>query len=348
MLVLAFAAAAVAASPAGARPMLVGVHDDSAKWTADTSRVAEVQRQAGFGTVKVSFPWRRGMWHPGRTERDYIYRLSRMSLLQQRVVLAFTGRARQAPRTAATRQQFCSYVREVVASVPAVRDVVIWNEVNSPSFWRPQRNAPREYAALLARCWDLLHAQRPDVNVILSTASAHKPLRFLRALGAAYRASGRTRPLVDTFGHNPYPRYASERPSAVHRDGYVGQGDYPALVSTIRASFAATPQALTSIWYLEDGFQTHTPFGWPLYSGRENARSLVPVHSQAEQVGDALALAYCRQPLVGAFFNFQLADERRLAGWQSGVLWANWQPKPAYGPVRDTAEAIAGGDIECW
>jgi hypothetical protein len=238
-------------------------------------------------------------------------------------------------------------VREIVASIPAARDVVIWNETNSPAFWRPQRDAPREYAALLARCWDLLHARRPDVNVILSTAPRHNPLGFLRRLGAAYRASGRTRPLVDTFGHNPYPRYASEVPAAVHKDGYVGQGDYPALVSTIRTSFAATPQELTSIWYLEDGFQTRTPFGPPLYTGRENALAPVPAHAQADQLRDALALAYCRQPLVGAFFNFQLADEQRLTGWQSGVLWANWRPKPAHEPVREVASAIADGDVEC-
>lgn len=52
-----------------------------------------------------------------------------------------------------------------------------------------------------------------------------RPLEFLRELGAAYAASGRPWLLVDTFGHNPYPLFASEPPAAMHGGGYVGQGD---------------------------------------------------------------------------------------------------------------------------
>lgn len=353
MLVLVVAISAAAASTASARTMVVGVQDDSVKWLEDTPGLVRIQRSVGFGTVKVSFPWRPGMWHAGRVERYYVARLARMSLLRQHVVVAFGGTAANAPRTPAARQQFCSYVRSVTASLPGARDVVIWNEVNSPTFWRPQRDAPPEYAALLGRCWDVLHAMRPDVNVISSTAPSHDPLGFLRALGAAYAASGRPRPLVDTFGHNPYPRDPTEAPNATHADGYVGQGDYDALVSTLRESFVETPQQVQAIWYLEDGFQTHTPFGQPLYYGRENEVSLLPalapapVVDQKDQLRSALSLAYCHQPLVGAFFNFLLADERRLAGWQSGLLWANWRPKPSSGPVREVLSQIGDGTLAC-
>jgi hypothetical protein len=224
-----------------------------------------------------------------------------------------------------------------------VRDVVIWNEVNSPAFWRPQRDAPEQYAALLARCWDLLHAMRPDVNVVSSTAPRHGPLEFLRQLGAEYAASGRTRPLVDTFGHNPYPLFASESPAAVHDGGYVGQGDYPALVDTLEASFPGTPR----IWYLENGFQTTSPVQGALYHGRETESEPLRASDQARQLVEALKLAYCSQPHVGAFFNFQLADERRLGGWQSGLLWANWRPKPSRGPVRELIEHIRSGELAC-
>ncbi|HEV8687118.1 MAG TPA: hypothetical protein VGQ84_07570 [Gaiellaceae bacterium] len=338
--------------------MLVGVDDDWVKWRADTPGLVRIQRDAGFDTVKVMFPWRPGMLHPGTIEQHYISRLSRMSLLRQRVVLAFAGRARHAPRTPRARDQFCRYVRGIVAAVPGARDIVIWNEVNSPSFWRPQRDAPRQYAALLGRCWDELHALRPDVNVISSTAPRHNPLQFVRGVGAAYRASGRTRPLVDTFGHNPYPSVSSESPAAVHENGYVGQGDYDALVRAIQVSFSGTHQPLlgeqgVTIWYLEDGFQTRTPFGRPLYHGLENELALIPalapgpVVDQVDQLQRALALAYCQQPLVGALFNFQLADERRLAGWQSGLLWANWQPKPSYAPLRDLLAQITSGAYAC-
>lgn len=336
--------------------MLVGVDDDWVKWRNDTPGLVRIQQDAGFGTVKVMFPWRRGMFHPGTTERHYIERLARMSLMQQRVVVAFSGR--QAPRTAAARAQFCGYARDVVSSLPGVKDVVIWNEVNSPTYWRAQRTAPGEYVALLARCWDDLHAAIPEVNVISSTAPAHKPLDFIRRMGSAYRATGRTKPIVDTFGHNPYPFVASERPHISHLNGYVGQGDYDALVRAFQVAFTKTGQPLpgeqgVTIWYLEDGFQTRTPFGRPLYIGFENATGLVPALApagsvdQEGQLRDALTLAYCGQPLVGAFFNFLLADEQRLSGWQSGLLWANWRPKPSYAPLREMFAQIGRGTLAC-
>jgi hypothetical protein len=346
------AVALVVVPSASARTFLVGVTDDTVKWRADTPGIVRIQREAGFATVKVTFPWRPGMWHPRRLERFYVDRVARMASLDQHVVVAFGGSADDAPRRQATRQQFCSYVRDVVAQLPSVDEVVIWNEVNSPAFWRPQRDAPAKYAALLARCWDLLHRMRPDVKVISSTAPSHRPLDFLSEMGAAYVASGRTRPIVDAFGHNPYPRDSSERPTATHDDGYVGQGDYGLLVDTIRGAFAGTAQPAlgedgVSIWYLENGFQTAAPRRSRLYQGRENESRPLGVDDQARQLIDALKLAYCSQPFVDAFFNFQLADERRLAGWQSGVLWADWRPKPSSGPVRDVIAAIRSSWLAC-
>src|SRR5207249_2327254 len=74
---------------------------------------------------------------------------------------------------------------------PGVADVVIWNEANSVRFWRPQRGAAAAYEALLADCYDELHAVRKRLNVVTSTAPHDDPGRFVTALGAAYRASGR-------------------------------------------------------------------------------------------------------------------------------------------------------------
>jgi hypothetical protein len=66
------------------------------------------------------------------------------------------------------------------------------------------------------------------------------------------------------------------------------------------------------------------------------------VLDQAEQLRDAIELAYC-QPAVAAFFNFELVDERRLSGWQSGVLWADWTRKPSFATfetaIKERADA---------
>jgi hypothetical protein len=59
-----------------------------------------------------------------------------------------------------------------------------------------------------------------------------------------------------------------------------------------------------------------------------------------------MRLASC-QPYVGAFFNFLLADEPSLSGWQSGLLWSNWQPKPSYAVFARTVADIRRGWVDC-
>ena len=135
--------------------------------------------------------------------------------------------------------------------------------------------------------------------MITTTAASHDPVAFLGAVADAYRASGRPRPLFDTVGHNPYPLFPDEVPDAIHHV-YVGQGDHARLLSMLDESFAGTAQPSTSIWYLENGFQTSVA-AWrrSLYAGHESVEGAVSGTRQAEQLGAALRLAYC-QPRVTA------------------------------------------------
>jgi hypothetical protein len=243
------------------------------------------------------------------------------------------GFARDTPRDPRMEARFCGYARSALARVPNAHAVVVWNEANSPTYWN---GTPSEYAALLARCYDMLH--RTGLTVLDSTASAHAPEAFLRAVGAAYRASGRTRPLVDAFGHNPYPVSGLEPPSAVHSPGFLGEGDYARLVHTLQTAFGRTP----NIWYLEDGFQSAVPARLRShYNGRENVRTITPAQ-HARQLGQAIRLAAC-QPDVHAFFNFELVDETRLAGWQSGLIWRGVHRKPAAAAFKRAAQQAASG-----
>jgi hypothetical protein len=237
--------------------------------------------------------------------------------------------------------RFCGYARAVVARAPSARAVVVWNEANSPTYWR---TGAARYESLLARCYDVLHPMH--VTVLDSTASAHAPAAFLAALGAAYRASGRTRPLVDAFGHNPYPASASEPPDAVHLGDFLGEGDYVRLAATLHRAFAGTAQRSLDIWYLEDGFQTTVPPTLRThYGGRETVRTLTPLR-QAQDLGAAILLAAC-QPHVRAFFNFELVDETRLAGWQSGLVWRGVHRKPAALAFAAAAHAADSGGAHC-
>ena len=299
--------------------------------------VVGVNRDLGVDALRAMIPWKRGQTRPDKLQQTYLYRVSLAVRLGQRMVLAVYGRPDQAPVTSAQRDQYCGFLVHVLKRLPRVDDVVIWNEVNNPVFWPAAAGAPA-YEALLARCWDALHALRSSVNVIDSTAPHQDPGSFIAAMGAAYRASSRTRPILDTFGHNVYPERSTEVPWAQHDNGSIDEGDYGRLTTVLEQAFGGTTQPLpgqgrTTIWYLEDGFQTRIPVAKRrLYSGAETDKNLLPAAEQAAQLQGAIALAYC-QPNVGAFFNFQLLDDHSLNGWQSGVLWADRTTKGSFGSL---------------
>jgi hypothetical protein len=279
----------------------------------------------------------------------------------QRVVVSVFGRPSDAPLDAASRRQYCGFLHHVLVRIP-FRDVAIWNEANSPRFWPQSAGAPA-YEALLATCWKRLHALRPNVNVISTTAAHHDPAGFMRAVGKAYKERRRNRPILDTFGHNPYPDNAAEPPWIQHaEETTVGQGDLVRLLDAVRDGFQGTAQPLpgegrTSVWYLETGFQTTVPREKRrFYRGAETDPFVVPplahedaepwIRDQASQIRDALLLARC-QPGVGAFFNFELLDEDRLSGWQSGVLWRDGTHKASYDAFKDAVRLVRSGELDC-
>lgn len=347
------------AGSANAAPRLrLGFDDDTLKWMTRADRVLSVDRQLGATFTRITIPWRRGEVRPRPVVQTYMRRAARALAQHQKILIAVYNTADQAPTDAPSRDAYCRYVARLLRRVPNLAAIVIWNEANSPRYW-PAASGAAGYEALLARCWDALHAVKSNVNVIDSTAPHYDPAEFIRALGAAYRASGRQRPIVDTFGHNPYPETASEDPWATHSaGGSIGEGDYARLMAALTEAFQFTAQRVpsaswTRLWYLEDGFQTAVPWTLePLYYGQENDRSVLPAmplgdaRSQSEQLIAAISLAYC-QPAVGAFFNFQLYDEHRLGGWQSGVLYANGMPKASYWAFKEIAAESARGAIDC-
>ena len=64
------------------------------------------------------------------------------------------------------------------------------------------------------------------------------------------------------------------------------------------------------------------------YDGHETAVTLSPASSPEQVRAPPFLLAAC-QPDVRAFFNFELVDEHRLAGWQSGLDGAARAGRPA-------------------
>jgi hypothetical protein len=335
LLAAALAAAVILPARAAAGPgLLLGVDDDSLKWYSHTYSLVSIYRTLGIGAVRVTLDY-----PPDRSERTELQRIATAGR-SLRVVLAVTGSPTAPPLDQPSRDAYCGYVASVLRRYPFVHDVAVWTEPNSSTFWQPQHGAAAAYEALLATCWDTLHAVQPAANVIATSAPHARPGDWYLAIGKAYRASGRTAPIVDTIGHNAYPQDSAESPSAHHHHS-IDEGDLDRLTRALRRAFGTAPP----VWYLEDGFQTT---GGPalLYSGSETDRRPVSESDQATQLAAAVRLAYC-QPGVAGFFNFELRDDPSLAGWQSGLLRPDWGAKPAFAAYQQAIAAARDGTIEC-
>ena len=354
---LALAAAVLCASVslaphvAGAAPgLLLGVDDDSLKWYGHTSSLLSIYRTLNLGAVRITLNWAPGESFPYGTERTELQRAANAGR-SIRVVLAVTGPATEAPLDDASRAGYCGFITNVLRRYPWIHDVAIWTEPNSASFWQPHKGAAAAYEALLATCWDALHAAQPGANVIATSAPHSDPGRWYEDLGRAYRASHRMLPVFDTVGHNAYPDTPAEAPAARHakHSHSIDEGDLNRLLAALGKGFHGTAQPLpghggVTVWYLEDGFQT-TP-ARTVYSGTETEKHPLSEDQQAAQLTAAVQLAYC-QPTVGAFFNFELRDDAALDGWQSGLVRPDWSPKPAFAAYAQAVAAAAVGSIIC-
>ena len=340
-------------------------------------------RQLGAGGLRLTLQWAPGTSSLGSADAAALDRAVAASS-GLRVVLSVYGTSgAAAPVTPTARSQYCSFVSSALRRYPAIRNVVIWNEPNKSQFWSPQLAsgttpaAPAAYEALLAQCYDVLHGAFSTVNVLglalahngNDNASGTSPGAFIRNLGTAYRGTGRRGRILDMVAYHPYPISSSERPWLQHIGSTtIAEGDWNKLMYNLWLAFNGTAQPLpgaggVSIWYTEWGVQTAIPAAKSsLYSGAENvevvpdwaggepisppppATSAAP--DQGTQILDAVALAAC-QPYVGAFFNFLVADEPILSGWQSGPLFADRTAKASSALFQQAFSKAAGGTVDC-
>jgi RTX calcium-binding nonapeptide repeat (4 copies)/Domain of unknown function DUF11 len=374
VLVLGALASIPAASSASNDPFVVGFSDIAPE---GTSGAAVGSTAAALGATAFRFTLQ---WTPGATALTSSDAAALHSGVANapsaQIVLSVYGTSSSAPTDPTTRTQYCAYVSDALAREPRIGDVIVWNEPNKAQFWSPQTGAPTAYTALLAACYDTLHAAYPPVNIVglaLShdgndTTSSTSPGAFIRNVGVAYRASGRAGRLFDTVAFHPYPAGSAERPWAKHIGStMIGEGDWNKLMYNLWLAFDGTGQPLpgsggVSIWYAELGFQTTVPPAKAgLYSGSENVATIAesggpadpahpadssPAPDQATQVTDAIALAAC-QPYVRALFNFLLVDEVPLAGWQSGPLYPDLSHKASYSAFQQAIGGAARHNVDC-
>jgi hypothetical protein len=360
--IIALAASAAAPAFAG-RGLVVGVNDDAVKWKPGISATAN---DLGLGYYRVTQGWHAGQTQPSGSDTASLA-ATVTNAGSQKIILSVYGPASAAPRSLSSRTAYCGFVSSLLDRFPQIAAVNIWNEANLSHFWQPQfvrraSAAPAAYEALMARCYDTIKHRHPSVRVLTSISPrgndnprarsniSHSVKSFVAKMGQAYRHSHRRARIFDAWGQNVYGSSSKEHPWARHRLD-IGEGDYPRLLSYLRSAFRGTHQPVPGqkdvrIWYLEDGFQTSVATKRSFYANSETDRAVVSPLTQATQLTDAVRLAYC-QPAVGAFFNFLLADEQNLHGWQSGVFFSDGTPKPSYQAFKRVIAEVNSHRVNC-
>jgi hypothetical protein len=138
------------------------------------------------------------------------------------------------------------------------------------------------------------------------------------------------------FSMHVYGESSSIPPDFPHpRTTSIGLADHDKLVDLLVGAFGSAPP----IVYGEYGIETEIPAAHrAAYAGAE-VPSVHPVdeETQGEWYADAIRLAAC-QADVRMLFLFHVSDERELDRLQTGVYYADDQPKASLPVVRDAIE----------
>jgi len=353
-------------------PIWVGALEDTVKSPDPATAEARVAlaTRAGFNALGLTTSWAPGQTDPTAPELTALHNVAEAARQRRmRVYLSvYAASARQAPLTADQQRQFADFTATLATDLPTVRDFVVWNEPNLNRFWLPQFDgsghdtAAPAYVALLAGTYDALKAVSPQIRVVGGALAprgddnpsaprlTQSPTVFIRDMGRAYRESGRTKPLMDAFAIHPYLQRSTLPPTTRHPLGTaIGIADYEKLVRLLGDAFDGTaqPGSTLPIAYTEFGIQAKIPSDHAgAYTNLQSPYALdaVDESTQADYYKQAFELASCQRNVIGILV-FHLNDEPDLTRWQSGVYYADLQPKSSLDPVRDAAQEAEKGDL---
>ncbi len=380
-LVLAAALAAVVAVGAWAlflrstdhgHPIWVGALEDVVKQPdpAIADQRVALASKAGLDALGITTLWAPGMTRPDEAELAVLRNVAAAATKRKiRILLAvFAGKPRYAPTTDAAQQQYAMFLASLARDLPTIREFAVWNEPNLNGFWLPQYDqagkdvvAPA-YVSLLGRSYDALKAVSPKIRVYGGSLAprgadnpnaprhTQSPTKFIQEMGQAYRASGRTKPIMEVFAIHPYLERSAISPTQRHPLGTtIGIADYEKLVRLLGDAFDGTaqPGSKLPIAYTEFGVQTKIPeSAQGPYTNLQSpiGRDAVDEKTQADYYRKALELAACQTTVEGVLF-FHLLDEPDLNRWQSGPYYADGKPKSSLGAIREAAEKARKGKL---
>jgi hypothetical protein len=375
---LLFACALVACAAAGtARATLdVGVTEDAGKTGGDNGAAFfATLHDVGLKVNRVSVNWDPANPTTIPGQADIAAWLPQAQAAGVRIIFAVAPLGAKDLTTDPNVRipQFTSFVTQLAQAFPTVKDYVIGNEPNQPRFWGPQYGsagqplAAAQYLPVLAGSYDALKAVDPTINVIgvglsprgndqpfAKSNISRSPVRFLHDLGAAYRKSKRTKPLMDELAFHPYPQ-PQQGPPTIH---YAWPTASLADLSRIKQAFWDAFNGTAQPTFPESGKSTFKPIkfdldevGWQvaplpgltsMYTGVENP-TLKPVseQTQADYYSDTIRMLEC-DPSVRMLSFFHLVDESDLDRWQSGLERVDGSHRPSYDSVKQVLAQTSG------
>jgi hypothetical protein len=276
-------------------------------------------------------------------------------------------------------QLFAQFAAKVAARYPMVKKIICLNEGNQTRFQQPQFDssgnsvAGAMQEAAMAACYDALKAVNPGIDVIgfgfsprgnddssATSNVSESPIRFLEAIAAAYRASGRTAPLVDDVSLHCYPNLNTDAPSVGFSWPNVGCVNLDRFKQAWWDLFHGTGQPLfreagdpagryVRAFIDESGYQAQVPADHAsAYTGAENVPT-VSDQQQGQYYAQLIAWAAC-DPDVAELNFFHLIDESALPALQTGLVLADGAHRASFDIVKAAiaANRQCGGSLDEW
>jgi len=299
------------ASAARADNIVWGVNDDAGKYENGNGPFWTTLRSVGMTSDSMTLRWDEKSVTGFDSGEDAFLPAALDAATAAGVTVTFDvyPRHSSALASAANAGRFAAWVANLAKTYPQVREYVVMNECNTSLFVNPQYVAGLNVSAarcglFLAKTYDALKAVDPKIFVWglglsprgnpvptdKSSPRATNPVDWLRFLGAWYRGSGRTKPLMDGVDLHPYPI-----PQSIpFETGYPGRTSYsvvnlPRAYQAFDSAFAGTGQPTVGPGRLpvslnEVGIQTTPPPDLAgQYTGAENGAGVEATGSEAYQ-----------------------------------------------------------------
>jgi len=311
-------------------PQAVVVHDTSdlpplvVGAGLDTPEEAALAQNDGFEAVRMTLVWPAGASTPDPGAIEALDRLPAGTNL----VLELD--ASSLPPDAPGRAALASYAAAVASQVPALHDLIL-----GPA---PTAGTASAYEIALAAVYDAVKQAAPTVRVDAEIAGTQTPGNALAAVATAYRASGRTEPLMDELAFQPAPA------AGLHLWTLASLSQ---LITAFNAGFADTAQAGAPLRVIIDdmAFSSAIPQQKIALYPSASAGAGLDENSQAAAYTAALGSVSC-QPSVDELLLDQLVDNGTLGG-QAGLYYLDGSPKTSLQPVLQAVEAAQGSSRGC-